>query len=61
MEIYTVKAAAEKLSIDVETLRRWLREGKISASKIGRVWRLTDKNLEDFLNKNLYTKGDDDK
>ena len=30
----TVRQAAERLSLNVETVRRWIREGKIAASLV---------------------------
>lgn len=37
-KLLNTKQVAEIIGIDVETLRRWAREGKIEAFKVGRDW-----------------------
>ena len=51
--IYTIAQAAEKLSVSDHALREWLRAGIIKGSKIGggRLWRITDEQLDDYLKK----------
>lgn len=53
MEIYTIGQAAEKLSVSDYTLREWLRNGKIKGSKIGngRLWRITEDQIKEYLDK----------
>jgi len=48
-ELYTVEQAAEKLQVDPETIRIWLRAGKLKGIKVGRLWRIREENLELFL------------
>lgn len=59
MEYYTVKEIAELLSVNEETVRRWIRENKLSAERgSGRQGsKVTDEALRDFLkgNKGLVT------
>lgn len=38
--------AAARLRIHVETVRRWLRQGKVTRLKIGRGWRIPASELE---------------
>lgn len=55
LEVYTPEEVASILKINSDTVRKYIRAGKISASKIGNNYRLTSKNIEDFLNKNLVS------
>lgn len=51
----TVKKAAERLGIDPQTLRRWIRAGKFTATKLPtgrwgrREYRVSEANLQAFL------------
>lgn len=54
--IYTPKEAAAILKVSERTVNEWLRSGKLKASKIGRQWRITETQLNEFLNKNQQEK-----
>ena len=45
-KLYTVEEAAKFLSVHAETLRLWLRLGKIKGVKVGRGWRIPETELE---------------
>jgi excisionase family DNA binding protein len=47
-EIFTPDQAAEYLQVDRETIYRYIREGKLVASKLGRTYRIP-KNSIDLL------------
>jgi len=47
--LLTVNEAAKILRLNSETVARYIREGKISAVKFGRVWRVEEKDLEEFI------------
>jgi len=49
--LLTVNEAAKILRLNSETVARYIREGKISAAKLGRVWRVEEKDLEEFIRK----------
>jgi len=51
-KLYSVEEAAELLGISPLTLGNWLRAGKITGTKIGRKWRITDSDLQAFIEKN---------
>jgi excisionase family DNA binding protein len=55
MEIYTLKDMAKKLKVSERTIFRYLDKHKLSGSKIGQ-WRFTEKDLEEFINKNKNKK-----
>lgn len=49
MEFYTAKELAELLKLNIDTIRRYLRTGKIKASKFGKTYRVSDEDLKRFL------------
>lgn len=54
-EFYTAFDLAEKLGVNVMTIYRYIKAGKIQAYKIGKEFRIKKKDFEDFLN-NASTK-----
>jgi excisionase family DNA binding protein len=44
--LYTVEEGTKILSIHPDTLRLWLRNGRIKGVKLGRVWRITEREFE---------------
>ncbi|MEN6368795.1 MAG: helix-turn-helix domain-containing protein [Thermotogota bacterium] len=51
--MYTVQELAEILSLHPKTVQRFIREGKIKATKIGREWRVRKEDLRDFAHAEL--------
>ena len=47
--LYSVAEAADTLGISPLTLGDWLRAGKIIGTKIGRKWRITESDLQAFI------------
>ncbi len=45
MALLTIDQAAEYLQINPQVVRRWLREKKLPGFKVGRVWRIDEKDL----------------
>ena len=45
----TLKEITERLKFHPNTLRRYVRQGKLPAVKFGRVWRVEEKDLENFI------------
>jgi excisionase family DNA binding protein len=45
------ETVAERLELDPGVVRRWIREGKIKASKLGRLWRVKESDFEAFAEK----------
>lgn len=43
------REVAERLSLSKETVRRWLKIGKLSGVKIGGCWRVKEEALAQFL------------
>lgn len=54
-EFYTPTEIAEKLRVNVMTIYRYIKDGKISAHKLGKELRIDVKEYERFL-KSIKTK-----
>ena len=52
MKVYTPVEVAEILKMNVQTVLRYLREGKMQHFKIGNTYRITEKQLEEFTKDN---------
>lgn len=48
-EVLTPQEVAEYLQLSLETIYRYIRQGKLAASKIGRHYRVPRENVELFL------------
>lgn len=49
MALLTISESAKRLNITERTLRKWLREGVLPGVKMGRIWRVDDQDLEEFI------------
>ena len=49
IKFYKVPEVAEVLLVTPQTIRTYIREGKIKAQRIGRPIYITEKNLKEFL------------
>jgi excisionase family DNA binding protein len=50
IKIFTIEEAAETLKTRPSTIKSLIKEGKLSAKKIGGRWILTENDLRKFLN-----------
>jgi len=48
MKYLTPDEVAERLGRNPELVRRWIREGRLRAEKVGRSWAVTERELERF-------------
>jgi excisionase family DNA binding protein len=48
-EVLTVKQAAERLQVTQETVREWLKKGRIKGVKLGHIWRIDAEALDHLL------------
>ena len=53
-DYYSVEQISDMLNIHPKTIQRYIREGKLRATKIGKSWRITGHDLSTF------TEGDSD-
>jgi excisionase family DNA binding protein len=49
MEYYTPQEVADKLKVDIRTVYRWIREGRLKAAKVVTLWRIPKGELERLL------------
>ena len=49
MKVYTIEELVEVLQVTRRTIYNYLKEGKLKAVKMGKYWRVTEKQLEEFL------------
>jgi len=57
-KLLTLKETAKILRVSERTIMRYLKSGKLKASKLGQ-WRISQKDLEEFLNKTKNIKSKD--
>lgn len=51
-DYYTVEQISNMLNIHPKTIQRYIREGKLRATKIGKGWRITGHDLSTFTESN---------
>jgi excisionase family DNA binding protein len=56
-KLLTLKETAKILRVSERTIMRYLKSGKLKASKVGR-WRIKESDLERFLRANENNKSD---
>jgi excisionase family DNA binding protein len=54
-KFYNAKEAARLLGVNVQTMRRYLREGKIRSIRLGRDWRISQAALEELAGRSQVT------
>ena len=47
--VYDLKDLSKKLKISIRTLRKYVKNGKLKAKKIGKAYYVTEPNLMAFL------------
>ena len=45
----TPEEISVQYNVKADTIRKWIRQGKIRAAKLGRVWRISESDLRDFI------------
>lgn len=51
LKFYTLNEVAEGLKVTKRALYNFLDDGSLKAVKVGRVWRVSEENLQEFLSK----------
>lgn len=54
-KLLTPDQVAEKLQVSKKTVERMLHAGQLKGYKLGRLWRISEENVQDLL-KNILTK-----
>ncbi len=52
-ELLTIREVANLLRIKPDTLYRWARSGRLSATKVGKEWRISLSDVEGFVGRSL--------
>jgi len=55
----TLQEVSELLRVSVQTVRRWIKEGRLPAYKVGRAWRIGKVDLDKWLNRQRTPKAGD--
>lgn len=48
-KVYTTEEIAETLQVTLRTVYNYIKDGRMKAVKIGKYWRITEQQLNDFL------------
>ncbi len=56
-----VSDIAKDLDMSEETVRAWIREGKLKGAKFGRDYRIRREDYQDFILKHFHPESDDEK
>jgi len=48
---HTIQEIAERMRVTPKTVRGWILDGRLGAIKFGRVYRVRDTDLNEFLDK----------
>ncbi len=48
-ELLTPEEVAKRLKVKKGTIYGWLRDGKLKGTKIGDLWRIDEKDLQEFI------------
>ena len=52
IKFYTISETAKALRVTPQTIRAWIKQGKINSQRIGRPILITENNLKEFLQAN---------
>ena len=55
MKVYDLNEVCELLKMNIQTIRIYIKEGKLKASKIGRKYIITEDDLKEFIESQRVT------
>lgn len=61
MKLYNLNEVVKLLGLNIQTIRIYIKEGKLKASKIGRKYVVTDEAIKEFLKANEVQPKNDEK
>jgi len=61
MKIYDLDEVVKLLGLNIQTIRIYIKEGKLKASKVGRKYVVTDEAIKEFLKANEVQPKSEDK
>ena len=50
---YTIPETAESLKVTSQTIRSWIKQGKLKSQRIGRPIFITEENIREFLKERI--------
>lgn len=50
VKFYTVRETAEALNVTPQTVRKYIKEGRLKGQRVGRPILITEKDVREFLN-----------
>jgi excisionase family DNA binding protein len=53
VKLHTVREVAEKLRVKPATVYSWIRKGKLAAMRVGRLLRITEEQIDNFVRSSL--------
>lgn len=56
IKVYTLKQVAELLQVSRQTIYNYIRDGKLQATQTGKEYRVTNEQLEAFINANTVNR-----
>lgn len=54
LDVYTLEELSEQLDMEKQTLRSYIKNGKLKASKIGNKYFVTGEDVMDLMQNNRY-------
>jgi excisionase family DNA binding protein len=58
-KVYTVKECAEYLHMTERAIYNFIKDGRLTGSKVGRVWLIKQRWIDDFLDAQIARPGAD--
>lgn len=52
MQVYNLKEVVKLLGLNIQTIRQYIKDGKLKASKVGTHYIITDEAIKEFLKAN---------
>lgn len=60
MKLYSIKDIMEMFDVSYNAVMGWISSGKLNGFRVGRLWRFSEQNIKDFLDKcNLIQEAED--
>ena len=51
MKYFSPEDIGKQYNVKPATVRKWIREGKLQAARLGGLWRISEEQLQEFINK----------
>jgi len=59
LEMLTLQEVAQRLNVHENTVKNFIRGGKLVGYKLNRVWRIKEKDLEKFLSQRKWRENEE--